>query len=150
MSGISAARLVRASLWAGTIGALAMMPFGAAFRAVGLRVGHYGPKFAETLLGTSAPAVQFVQHFVLGWLSAVPLLLWLCSRPRGSLAADLSWGALYGALYYVAVNSLALPLAYGDPLPWALGLPVILPSLTVHLVFGTAVAWAARHRFAAA
>lgn len=48
----------------------------------------------------------------------------------------------YGALYYVAVNSLALPLYFGDPLPWILGWAVVLPSLLVHVVFGVSVACA--------
>lgn len=126
------------SLIAGTAGALAMMPAGFLFRALEMRVGHYGPKFAELYLSSPGPAALFIQHIVLGWVSAVPLtLLPLHRMPHGS-----AWivGAGYGALYYVVVNSLALPIYFGDPLPWSLGWSVVMPSLVVHVVFGVGVA----------
>jgi len=137
---------VRALAWAsvrtGTLAALAMMPFGALFRLLGLRVGHYGPKFAAWLFGTEpGPLLLFMQHLVLGWLSALPLLLvlpWLATRRSRLLAS-----AAYGAGYYAVVNALALPLFFGDPTPWQLGWPVIYPSLVVHVVFGLAVGWSA-------
>ena len=70
-----ASRLLNACLLTGTVGAVAMMPFGKLFSMLGLRVGHYGPKFAEWLFGSSGSLLLLVQHFVLGWLSALPLLL---------------------------------------------------------------------------
>jgi hypothetical protein len=126
------------SLIAGTVGALAMMPAGFVFRALQMRVGHYGPKFAELYLSSPGPAALFVQHIVLGWISAWPLALVPLHRMSGPAAALV--GAAYGALYYVAVNALALPIYFGDPLPWNLGWPVVVPSLVVHVVFGMAVA----------
>jgi hypothetical protein len=127
------------------------MPAGFIFRALQMRVGHYGPKFAELYLSSPGPAALFAQHMVLGWLSAVPLALLPLHRMPG-VVVSLA-GAVYGALYYVAVNALALPLYFGDELPWRLGWPVVVPSLVVHLVFGVAVAHAVqwlRHRSAAA
>ncbi len=115
-----------------------MMPFGAVFRALEMRVGHYGPKFAALYLADPGPVALFVQHLVLGWVSAVVLVL--LPLHRMSAAVGLAVGLAYGALYYAAVNALALPRYFGDPLPWNLGPAVVLPSLVVHLVFGAAVA----------
>lgn len=129
--------LLKESVRSGTIASLAMMPFGFLFQFSGLRVGHYGPKFAELLFGNTTPPMLFVQHLVIGWLSALPLLvLLLASR---AIAAPVAIGAAYGLLYYLLVNSLALPLYFEDPLPWQLGLDVIFPSLVVHLVFGASI-----------
>lgn len=143
-----ASRLLNACLLTGTVGAVAMMPFGKLFSTLGLRVGHYGPKFAEWLFGSSGSLLLLVQHFVLGWLSALPLLL-LFAWPAAASRPLLS-GGLYGLAYYLLVNSLGLPLMFGDPLPWQLGLTTVLPSLVVHLVFGLGVGWAARPYIAGA
>jgi len=123
----------------GTVGALAMMPVGLLFRALEMRIGHYGPKFASLYLDSPGPAALFLQHMVLGWISAVPL----CLLPlhRASIGTALAIGSAYGAVYYAVINSLALPLYFGDPLPWNLGVGVIIPSLIVHMVFGVAVAY---------
>lgn len=126
------------SVVAGTVGALAMMPAGFVFRALQMRVGHYGPKFAELYLNSPGPAALFIQHIVLGWLSAIPLTL--LPVQRMSAYAVFLIGAAYGATYYVAVNALALPIYFGDPLPWSLGWPVVVPSLIVHIIYGAAVA----------
>lgn len=134
--------LLGACLRSGTLAALAMMPFGTLFSALGLRVGFYGPKFADWLFGSTGTVLLLVQHFVLGWLSALPLLLLFSWQPAAH--RPLLSGALYGFAYYVLVNSLGLPLFFGDPLPWQLGPVTVLPSLWVHLVFGLCVAWAAR------
>lgn len=125
---------------AGTVGALAMMPVGWIFRLLEMRVGHYGPKFAALYLAEPGPVALFIQHLVLGWVSAVPLVL--LPLHRMGWGRVLGVGVAYGALYYLAVNSLALPLYFGDALPWSLGLAVVLPSLVVHVVFGVAVACA--------
>lgn len=134
--------LLRDSVRSGTLAALAMMPFGLLFKLLGLRVGHYGPKLAQWLFGQAGALLLLAQHFVLGWLSALPLL-WALRRVPAR-RARLAWGAGYGAAYYVVLNSLALPLAFGDPTPWALGWQIVWPSLVVHLVFGVCVAWAAK------
>lgn len=127
------------SLVAGTLASLAMMPFGMLFRAAQMRVGHYGPKFAGLYLDDPGTLALFIQHLALGWISALPLIA-LLPHLR-NLKQRLGAGTLYGALYYVAINSLALPLYFGDTLPWLLGPATVLPSLAVHLVFGLVVAW---------
>ena len=123
---------------AGTFGALVMMPPGLVFRALEMRVGHYGPKFASLYLDNPGQPELFLQHLVLGWISALPLCaLALRDAP---VSGVLAIGAAYGVAYYILLNSLALPLYFGDPLPWQLGIAVIIPSLVTHIVFGAAVA----------
>ena len=132
------ATLVREVLLNGTLAGLAMMPFGAAFRSAGLRINEYGPKTLALLVGDLdlpwAGVAGFAQHMVISWGAALPFSL---AAPRSTERfASLWWGAAYGAAFYVAVNSLALPLFFGDPTPWALGAAVVLPSFVVHLVYG--------------
>ena len=134
------------ALRSGTIASVAMMPFGFFFKWLGLRVGHYGPKLGEVLFGAQPePWMQLLllaQHFLIGWASAVPLLaFWLWRSARAIRLRD---GLIFGALYYVAVNALALPWVFGDPYPWQLGWSYIYPSLVVHLVFGVSIALTAR------
>lgn len=131
------------SVRAGTIASVAIVPLAPLFKAAGLRIGHYGPKFAGLYLDEPQPWQLFVQHLVIGWLSALPLLVVLAmSTPLGCWPVRV--GAVYGALYYVAVNSLALPLYFGDALPRQLGAATVLPSLVGHVVFGAVVGWVAR------
>ena len=142
----TAQMLALEALRSGTIASLAMMPFGLLFKWVGLRVGHYGPKVGEALFGHQPdpwmPVLLLVQHFVIGWLSALPLLMfWLWRAPRAIRLGD---GLLYGLAYYLAVNALALPWLFGDAFPWQLGWSTIYPSLVVHLVFGVSIALTAR------
>lgn len=138
--------LLAESVRAGTIAALAIVPLAPLFRAAGLRIGHYGPKFAALFFDNPQPWLLFLQHLVIGWVSAWPLLLVLLHTRAGRWPV---WtGAAYGAGYYVAVNSLALPLYFGDALPWQLGAGTMLPSLVGHVAFGAVVALAAR-RFVA-
>lgn len=127
------------ALGAGTFGALAMMPVGFFFRALEMRVGHYGPKFASLYLEDPSRAALFIQHMVLGWVSALPLCLLPLHRLSGSTVVAV--GALYGVVYYILVNSLGLPLYFGDPLPIDLGVNFVIPSLVTHIVFGAAVAF---------
>jgi hypothetical protein len=142
LNGPSLARaLTGDALRAGTLAGLAMMPFGAAFRAAGLRINEYGPKTLALVLGDLEPPLAgiagFAQHLLISWLAAPPLILaarGLATRSQRALA-----GALYGAAFYVVVNSLALPVFFGDPTPWALGLRTVFPSLVVHLVYGIVV-----------
>ena len=130
------------SLRSGTIASIVIMPIGFGFKYLGLRVGHYGPKLAETLFGNASEAVVMAQHFVIGWLSAVPLVFALAII--GKRAPSVWIGALYGALYYVLVNSFALPLLYGDLTPWQLGFSYIYPSLLGHIVYGASIGFTAR------
>ena len=126
----------------GTIASLVMMPPGFVLQALGMRVGHYGPKFVALFVEAPTPLFLFAQHLVLGWLSAIPLLLWLATGQinRRPVFA----GAVYGAGYYVVVNSLGLPLWFGDPVPWQLGLTTVVPSLVVHIVYGASLGFTAK------
>jgi uncharacterized membrane protein YagU involved in acid resistance len=123
-----------------------MMPFGFAFRAAGLRINEYGPKTLALLLPDLVPPMLaiagFVQHLVISWGAALPFLAALA--PGSSRRARLLAGAAYGAGFYAAVNSLALPIAFGDPTPWELGFRTVAPSLVVHVVYGAVLALAAR------
>lgn len=134
--------LIKEMLRSGTIASLVMMPPGFVFQALGMRVGHYGPKFARLWTSDPTPPLLFAQHLVLGWLSALPLLWCLAHTAAG--ARPVQSGALYGALYYALVNALALPLYFGDRLPWQLGLATVVPSLVVHVVYGASIGWTAR------
>jgi hypothetical protein len=134
--------LLKESIRSGTIAALAMMPFGLLFRLLDLRIGYYGPKFAALLVDNPTRLELFLQHLVLGWVSALPLLVILV-RLQGK-ADPMAIGAAYGLAYYVVVNSLALPLFFGDLTPWQLGFSFIYPSVIVHLVFGVCVGFTSR------
>lgn len=125
---------------------LAMIPFAAVFRSAGLRINEYGAKtlrlFVGDLTGPGYFALTFAQHMLISVFAALPLLLALRFVPqRGQ---RLLLGTAYGAGFYVVVNSIALPLAFGDPTPWQLGFETVYPSLVVHLVYGFVVAWFAR------
>jgi len=137
-------QLLFATLKSGTIASLAMMPFALVFRTLGLRVGHYGPKFAGLFVHEPGPLFLFVQHIMIGWVSAIPLVL-LLSFARIGLP-PMATGAAYGVLYYVAVNSLALPLYFGDELPWHQGVAAVVPSLVIHIIFGACVGYFSRYR----
>lgn len=123
-----------------------MIPVAAVFGAFGLRINEYGRKTLDLLVGEVVPPVHylltFIQHLVISWLAAVPLLLLM-----GSIAdqrARLLVGAVYGAAFYAAVNSLALPFVFGDPTPWELGFDTVYPSLVVHIIYGLSVVLVAR------
>lgn len=121
----------------GTIAAVVIMPLSPLFKAAGLRIGHYGPKFAALFFDNPQPWLLFVQHLVIGWISAIPLLLLLTLTSAGK--NPIRAGAVYGAAYYVVVNSIALPLYFGDALPWHLGAATVLPSLVGHILFGASI-----------
>lgn len=138
--------MIREALRTGTIAGIAMIPFAAVFQRLDLRVNEYGRKTLALLVGDVSPPVHtlltFVQHLAISWVVAVPLLLLL---PGFSGKRDrLLLGLGYGAGFYVGMNSLALPLAFGDPTPWRLGFSVVWPSLVIHLVYGFTVALVAR------
>jgi len=139
-------KLLLEALRSGTIASLAIMPLSPLFKAAGLRIGHYGLKFAALFVDDPGPGFLFAQHLVIGWISALPLLVILARTRAGR--SPLVAGAVYGAAYYVVVNSLALPLYFGDPLPWVLGPVTVLPSLIGHVLYGFVIGWASK-RFAA-
>lgn len=132
---------VKESIRSGTIASIAMIPFGFVFQLLGLRVGHYGKKLLEVFFTNYSEMtfrlLMFIEHFVIGWLSAAPLLVLLVLL-KNRLAA---WavGAIYGLGYYVILNSFALPLFFGDQTPWTLGFSVMYPSLVIHIVFGVSI-----------
>ena len=130
------------SIRSGTIASLAIVPLSPLFKAAGLRIGHYGPKFAGLFVNDPQPWMLFVQHIVIGWVSALPLLLILLGT--GARQRPVLSGAIYGAAYYVAINSLALPVYFNDPLPWQLGAATVLPSLIGHVIFGAVIGWTSR------
>ncbi|HKJ00242.1 MAG TPA: hypothetical protein VKB51_17345 [bacterium] len=134
--------MIRETLRSGSIAAVAMMPFGLAFRALGLRINQYGPAVLEVVFGPlpAAPrlALMPLEHFLIAWTVAVPLLLML-RRLRDRRTAVVL-GAGYGVAFYMAVNSLALPWLFGDLTPWQLGVATVVPSLSVHLVYGISIA----------
>lgn len=133
------------ALRAGTIAGLSMVPFAALFRARGLRINEYGRKTLDLLVTDASPpihyALTFAQHLIISWVAAIPLLLVL-PHVRDTRGAALV-GAIYGAAFYLLVNSWALPLAFGDPTPWHLGVETVYPSLLVHVLYRSVVALAA-------
>jgi uncharacterized membrane protein YagU involved in acid resistance len=140
------AALARDALRSGTIAGLAMIPFAALFQSLGLRVNEYGRKTLGLLLGDFPSALHvpltFAVHLVISWIVAAPLLLVLGRFADRRVRVFV--GFVYGAAFYGIVNSLALPMAFGDPTPWEFGFATVYPSLVVHLVFGTVVALTAR------
>ena len=138
--------LVREMLRSGTIAGLAMIPFAALFRALGLRINEYGRKTLELIVGPVASPLHevltFAQHLLISWFAAVPLLLILVRISDRSTRMVV--GALYGAAFYVVMNSWAMPLYFGDPTPWALGFETVYPSLVIHLVYGVVLGLTAR------
>lgn len=139
---VALSAFLKESARSGLIASIVMMPAGFLFKQLGLRVGHYGPKLGAVLFGEPSQLVLFVQHLVIGWLSAIPLLFILLATRCGKF--PVLTGTLYGIAYYVLVNSLILPLAFGDPTPWRLGFSFIYPSLIVHIIFGASIGFTAR------
>ncbi|MBI3884818.1 MAG: hypothetical protein HY302_03700 [Opitutae bacterium] len=139
------ASLLKEALRSGTVAAAAMIPAGLLFQRFGFDVGRYGPKVATLLVGgPPAPVVLLLLHFVIGWIFALPLLVALVRFPR--LAAQpVGAGAAYGLSFYLGANSLALPLFFGDPLPWLGGVRLVGPSLLIHLVYGISLGLTARN-----
>lgn len=78
----------------GTIASLVIVPLSPLFKALGLRIGHYGPKFAGLFVEDPHPWMLFVQHLVIGWVSALPLLVILVGTGAGRRL--LLAGAVYG------------------------------------------------------
>jgi uncharacterized membrane protein YagU involved in acid resistance len=87
-------------------------------------------------------AMESVRSVVIGWLSAIPLLLLL---GISQAFPPVLVGAMFGVGYYVLINSLALPFVFGDATPWAMEFDYIYPSLIVHIVYGASIGFTARH-----
>lgn len=134
--------LLLEAMRSGTIASVTIMPLSPLFKAMGLRVGFYGPKFAALFVDNPQPWVLFIQHLIIGWISALPLLVFLLHA--AAVRHSLLYGAGYGAIYYVAINSFALPMYFVDPSPWQLGWTTVYPSLIGHIIFGAAISLTSR------
>lgn len=133
--------LGRAAVRAGTAAGLAMIPFAAVFRAQGLRVNEYGRKTLALVISDVGPELHtvltFVQHLIISWVVALPLIGLLARVERRSTRVLI--GGVYGLAFYVVVNAWALPHLFGDRSPWELGIETVYPSLVIHLVYGVVV-----------
>lgn len=133
--------LLTRAIVAGTIGGLAMIPYGLVLLLVlKLEVNVYGALLARLLFGGLTPWSLGLTHFATSWGLALPLvylLAWRGYRPAWVV------GAAYGALIWLAFNSLLLPILFDRSSAWQLGWSAIWPSLSVHLLYGvvTAVAF---------
>lgn len=131
----------------GTIASIAMVPFGLLFSMLGLRMNHYGQKIILLLFSDFPPGLRFVffilEHLIVSWVAAIPLVMLLFILYRQISPVIL--GILYGIVFYVLINSLLLPLAFGDLTPWQLSFTnAILPSLLVHIVYAATIALVTR------
>lgn len=127
---------------AGTIASIAMVPFGLIFSMLGLRINHYGQKIILLLFSDFPPGLRFVlfilEHLIVSWVAAIPLVMMLLIYRQIS---PVILGILYGVVFYVFINSLLLPIAFGDVTPWQLSFTkAILPSLLVHIIYGATIA----------
>ena len=135
------------ALRSGSIAAIAMIPFALLFSALGMRINEFGRKVIQLLFSDFSPGIQFalfvIEHFVLSWFFAIPLLLLLKFFRRR--ISYLFLGIVYGAIFYILINSLLLPALFSQSTPWKLGFTkTILPSLVVHIVYGLSVAISSR------
>jgi len=115
-----------------------MIPFGLLLgRVLRYPLNVYGTLLVQAILGRAPAWALAVEHFLISWGMAIPLVALL---PRLRRGRPILVGALYGASLWVAVNSLFLPAVFGRQTPWQLGSSAIWPSLTVHVVYGAVVA----------
>lgn len=135
-------RLFVETIKAGTVAAFAMPIAGTLTKPfLGWHVHQYGRKVAELFMVDPTPPVFFAQHVVWSWIAALLLIL-LLNRldPRVPILV----GAGVGLGYGTAVNLLALPLVFGDPLPWQASMSDLIQPLVVCTAFGACVAWVAQ------
>jgi uncharacterized membrane protein YagU involved in acid resistance len=138
-----AVRTVQAMLW----GLAASLAGSLLFGVVLWRTGEL-PTVAA-LVGSSVPAVGFLVHMVVG--STIGLTYGLFFRyESSSFGSSVTWGALYGLIWWVFGPLTLLPALLGQPLGWT---PEVvasaLPSLVGHLVYGVttgAVFWVLERR----
>ena len=131
----------------GSVAAIAMIPFALLFSALGMRINEYGKKVIQFLFPDFSPGIRLalfvIEHFILSWIIAIPLLLLL--QYFHDRISYLLLGILYGAVFYLLINSLVLPALFNDVSRWKLGFThTILPSLVVHIVYGLSVAITSR------
>lgn len=133
------------ALAAGAAGSLAMVPVGLLLEVIpGVSVNVYGEWLAETVFDSTAPAALLAVHLLVGWSAVPPLLVAFRWASRQGWGLQTGWrlvaGGLYGAGMWLVVNSWALPALTGHQSPWGSGVLALWPSLTVHVVYGVAVA----------
>lgn len=131
-------RLGQATCLSGLAGGLAMIPPGLLLRRVlGYPLNVYGELLLKTVLGRAPLGLLLAEHAIISVAMAAPLVGLLVWRRVGHAV---SLGVAYGAAIWLAVNSLALPLAFGRPSPWHQGWSAIWPSLGIHVVYGVVAA----------
>lgn len=144
-TGSRAATVAWHSVAAGTLGGLVMIPPGLFLKAAGHSVNVYGELLLRSVFGQVLPSAMAVEHLAISAAMAVPFVVVATGWPGRLRRHLLSFGAGYGALSWLAVNSFTLPVAFGRPTPWAVGFDAIWPSLLVHVLYGLAlgavVAW---------
>ena len=138
----------REVLRSGTIAGFVMIPFGLTFSVLGLRINHYGQKIIQLLFSDLSKGFRFglfvFEHFIISWVAAIPLLLLLLILNRR--IPHILIGLIYGIGFYIIINSLLLPIAFGDPLPWQLGfIKAMFPSLVVHISYSLSIAFTSRY-----
>ncbi|OLY94506.1 hypothetical protein SAMN05444008_101124 [Cnuella takakiae] len=124
MKGAKTSIFKRTGLWrealrSGTFAAIAMIPFGVLFSKLGLRINEYGQKIIQMAFPHFSKGIRFalfvLEHFVLSWIIAMPLLLLL--KYFHHRIHHLLLGFIYGLLFYIAINSLLLPALFKDATP---------------------------------
>lgn len=129
----------------GTLGGLAMVPPGLLLRGAGYSVNVYGQVLLDRLFGQVLASAMLVEHLAISAALAVPFVVFATRYPGQRLVL---LGAGYGTAAWLLINSLVLPLSFGRPTPWALGIDAIWPSLLIHVVYGlvlgAAVTWESR------
>lgn len=129
-----------AAIRAGLLAGAAMMPFGISLRAFGHPVNVYGELVVRSVLGSAPIMAMLVLHAAVSIALAVPFVSF---APRRRLVLH---GAAYGAASWAIVNATILPLWFGRPTAWALGLSAVWPSLLVHIVYGVVLGVATARR----
>lgn len=125
------------SVAAGALGGISMVPVGLVLNATGFQVNKYGELLLEKVLGQFLYSAMAIEHFAISIAMAVPLVALLTLRRQRH---PILLGLGYGAAIWFVVNSLALPIAFGQSTPWQLGVNALWPSLLVHVVYGLVVA----------
>jgi uncharacterized membrane protein YagU involved in acid resistance len=108
---------------------------------VSWHVWQYGGRIEKLFADEPTPIIGLFLHLAWAWILAVLLIVVL--RKIASRAPVLM-GAALGATYYLLVNALALPMYFGDPLPWEQGLSYVVQPLIVLVSFGACVAYMSR------
>lgn len=130
-------RWVRVVTLAGLAGGLAMAPVGLVLRSSGQPVNVYGELLMMEFLGTLSPIALAVEHALVSIAMALPLVILIAVRRMVRV-----WlvGMAYGVIAWAVVNATLLPVLFGRPTAWQVGLGMTWASLAVHVVFGIVTA----------